>query len=102
MHPIEQTSGEMLEIPRDDPFSSCAGRPLHSPSFSVSSQFGEGKRKPAEEHSMSPLDYLIAAKAIQRSTFITPKASDINQLPCGGLFSQGHRALETTQSCGNK
>lgn len=43
MHPIQQTSGQILEIPRDALFSSCASRPLHSPSFSVSSQFGEGR-----------------------------------------------------------
>lgn len=36
MHPIQQTSGQILEtalIPRDAQFSSCADRPLHSPSF---------------------------------------------------------------------
>lgn len=42
MHPIQHTSGQILEIPRDALFSSCAGRRLHSPSFSISSQFGEG------------------------------------------------------------
>lgn len=43
MHPIEQTSGQILETPEDARFSSGAARPLHSPSFSVSSQFGEGR-----------------------------------------------------------
>lgn len=102
MHAIQQTSGQTLRDTQRCPVQQlCWQTTAFSIIFSISSAW-RGMGKPAKEHRISPLDYLIAAKATQWSTFITPKASDTNQLPCGGLFSQGHRALETTQSCRNK
>ena len=69
-HPTQQTSGHVLKTARDAKPCSASTLAhhciLHHFQYLASLEMeGEGKGQPPEEHSVSPVDYLIAAKAIQ-------------------------------------
>lgn len=100
LHPTQQTSGQILEIPRDTLFSSCAGRPVHSHFQYLVTLEREGEA--CWSKSISPLDYLTAAtgnsmKYIYHTQSFTHKPSALWR-----TFSESHRALKKVQLCGNE